>query len=300
MPDILPQLILNALIAGSFYALLAVGLTLIYGVMDIESFAHGSLAVLGAYFFWTFHIGLSWPVIPSLLLALICLTVCGLILEYAVFLRIKDVSPLVSLVATIGVGIAIKNVILMIWSAKTRSVTESVSSHLIWDGKIAITNHQLMIMLLSGLLMAGLFLFLKKTRTGKALRAVADSKELSAIMGINVRKVITVTVLISTILAGVAGIMAAYDQNLQPQMASFLNIKAFAAVILGGLGSIPGAIAGSFIIGFAENILIGIPFGDFYFPSSAKDAIAFGVLILALYIRPFGIFGMSREEAVRK
>src|SRR3989338_11160617 len=114
--EILPQLILNGVIAGSFYALLALGLALIYGVMDIQSFAHGGIAVLGAYFYWTLHNMLGWNALASLAIALPGVVLVGLILEYVLFLRIKDVNPLVSLVSTVGVGIVLKNLTIMIWS----------------------------------------------------------------------------------------------------------------------------------------------------------------------------------------
>lgn len=300
MLDILPQLILNGLIAGGFYALLAVGLALIYGVLDIQNFAHGYLGMFGAFFFYLIHVSLGWPIFPSLLGSLTGVLIMGLIEEYLIFLRIKDLNPLISLVSTVALGILLKNLALMIFGPGVYALAAHPKTFSFWNGTLTITNIQLTILGLTILLFLLLFLFLKKTKIGTAIRAVADNKEISAIIGINVRRIITVVVIIASFLAGAAGIMAGYDQNVSAFMGTFLSVKAFAAVILGGLGSIPGAALGGFIIGIAENMLIGIPFGNFYLPSSAKDAIAFGVLIVVLYIRPFGIFGMSREEAYKK
>lgn len=300
MLDILPQLLINGLIAGGFYALLAVGLALIYGVLDIQNFAHGFLAMFGAFFFYILHISFGWPIPSAFAGSIFGVIILGILEEYLVFLRIKDLNPLISLVATIAVGIFLRNVALMIFGPRVYSLASHPKAFSFFNGTITITNIQLIILGFTIFLFILLFLFLKKTKAGTAIRAVSDNKELSAIIGINVRRIVTIVVVIASFLAGTAGIMAGYDQNVSAFMGTFLSIKAFAAVILGGLGSIPGALLGGFIIGLAENILIGIPIAGFYLPSSAKDAIAFGVLILILYIRPFGIFGMSREEAYKK
>lgn len=290
--EVLPQILVNGLTSGAIYALLALGLSLIYGVLRFVNFAHGETAMFGGYLFLTFNKILGWPLFPSFLAAVAALVVIGLIIEYTTFLPIKgSPSGLIPLITAIGVGLILKNLVLIIWGSRVHSLIISAKTHSFLNGKIIFTDVHIAIIFFTIFLLAFLTIFLKKTRCGKAIRAVSDNKEISAVLGIDVKKIITIVFVIATALAGIAGILIAFDQNLNHNMGTFLSIKAFAAVILGGIGSIPGSVLGGFIIGLAENLLIGIPFGDFYFPSGLKDALAFIVIILILYFRPSGLFG---------
>lgn len=301
--DIFLQVLTNGIIAGSVMALIALGLSLIYGVLKFMNFAHGEMAMLGAFFYYYFYIVLVWPIIPSLTLSVILCGFVGYLFNKAVFEKLKQESMWTLLITSIGVSIFTKSTMLLIATGKGRNYAredfESVTYNF-FDGKILITNYQLVILAATILILIGLTLFLKYTKTGKAIRAVSDNMEVAAILGINVKKIVNIIFIISTCLAGFAGILIGYEQNLSPNMGLVLSIIAFSAVIVGGLGSIKGAVLGAFIIGILQNVLVGINFGNFSIPTSFKSAIAFGVLIIVLLIRPRGLFGQTAEEDTTK
>lgn len=297
---IFAKFLLNGLIAGSLYAVLALGLALLYGILRFVNLAHGEFALLGAYGFYTFYNIMEWPLIPSYIAGIAALFVIILLIERFIFRPVRDAPVFIPLIVSIGLGILLRNILLLGYEPYARSLTTVTKSMTFFGDLIRITDIQIIILIASVGLMLGLWLFLKKTKTGRAIRAVSDNKEVAAILGIPVNRIITITFLVSAFLAGTAGILAAFDQNLHPNLGTFFTIKSFAAVILGGIGSIPGAVIGGYIIGLAENILIAIPFGSWYIPSNYKDAIAFAVLLILLYIRPTGIFGARQEDAARK
>ena len=294
------KFILNGLIAGSLYAVLALGLSLIYGILRFVNLAHGEIALIGAFGFYTFYAILGWPLIPSYIAGMAVLIIIVLIIERLTLRPVRDAPTLTALIVSIGLALLLRNLLLLIFDPYARTLPGQVKSYALGSEIIRITNVQIIILVASVGLMLGLWLFLKHTKTGKAIRAVSDNKEASAILGIPVNRIITITFAISAFLAGTAGILAAFDQNLHPSLGTFFTIKSFAAVILGGIGSIPGAVMGGYFIGLAENLLIAIPFGEFYIPSNYKDAVAFVALLLLLYLKPAGFFGTQREEAARK
>ncbi|MEK7524252.1 MAG: branched-chain amino acid ABC transporter permease [Patescibacteria group bacterium] len=297
---IFAKFVLNGLIAGSLYAVMALGLSLLYGVLRFVNLAHGEFALIGAYGFYTFYVTLGWPLIPSYIAGMLALLIIIFVVEKLIFKPVRQAPPLISLITSIALGMFLWNLLLLIFEGTPRTMGNAVNSFPIFSEILRITDVQIIILVASLLLMIGLWLFLNKTKYGRAIRAVSDNKETAAIMGIPVNRIVSLTFAISAFLAGTAGILAAFDQNLHPGLGSFFTIKSFAAVILGGIGSIPGAVAGGYFIGLAENILIAIPFGDWYIPSSYKDAIAFAALLLLLYFKPTGFFGARQEEAVRK
>lgn len=298
--DILPQLLWNGFVSGSLYALLAIGLALIYGVLRFVNFAYGQTAMAGGYLFLLYKVIFGWPIIPSFILAIFSMMLIGLAIEYLTFLPVKDSPILIPLIISIGVNLIIKNLILIIAGPKVWSFVPKIETHRFFNDKIIFTDVHVWILILTAACFLMLYIFLKKTKIGKAVRAVSDSKEIASILGINAKLIITAVFLISTALAAVAGIMVGFDQNLNSNIGSFLNIKAFAAVILGGIGSLPGAILGGFFIGFAENLLVGVSIAHFYLPSGYKDAIAFFALLLILYLKPTGLLGGRQSDAVRK
>lgn len=297
---ILAKFILNGLITGSLYALLALGLSLIYGVLRFVNLAHGEFALTAAYSFYTFYIILGWPFIPSFIAGVMIFLLIIFIIEKFTFLPVRDSPTLIPLIVSIGLGILLRNLLMLIFQPYARTLDTNTNSISIFSDIVRITDIQIIILIVSVVLMIGTWLLLKHTKTGKSIRAVSDNKEVAATLGIPINKIITITFLLAGSLAGIAGILAAFDQNLHPNMGTLFTIKSFAAVILGGIGSIPGSVLGGYFIGLAENILIAIPFGGAYIPSNYKDAIAFVALILILYIRPTGFFGSRKEEAVRK
>lgn len=297
---IFAKFLLNGLIAGSLYAVLAIGLALIYGILRFVNLAHGEFALIGAYTFYGFYVTLGWPLIPSFIAGMALLFIVILLIERFTLKPVRDAPTFIPLIISIGLSILIKNALLMIYEPYARSFPYEAKSFSFFSDIIRITDIQIIIVVASLILMIGLWAFLKYAKIGRAIRAVSDNKEIAAILGISINRIITATFLIAGFLAGAAGILAGFDQNLQPNLGTFFTIKSFAAVILGGIGSIPGAVLGGYFIGLAENLLIAIPFGNWYIPSSYKDAIAFAALILILYIRPAGFFGARQSETSRK
>ncbi len=298
--DILAKILLNGLIAGSLYAILSLGLSLIYGVLRFVNLAHGEIALMGAYSFYAFYGLLGWPMVPSFLVSMGVLFILVLIIEKCTFLPVRDAPTFVPLIVSIGLGILIKNLLLLFFGAYPRSFDIEIKSFILFSDVVRITNIQIIILAVGALFMVGLWAFLRYHKYGKAIRAISDNKEVAALVGIPVNRIITIVFIISAFLAGTAGILAAFDTNLSPNLGTAFTIKSFAAVILGGIGSIPGAVLGAYFIGIAENLLIAIPFGSYTIPSGYKDAIAFGALLLILYIKPTGFFGIRQSEASRK
>lgn len=297
---IFAKFLLNGLIAGSLYAVLAVGLALIYGILRFVNLAYGEFALMGAYAFYSFYVNLGWPILPSFAGAMAILFIVIFLIEKLTLKPVRGAPEFIPLIISIGLSILIKNALLMIYEPYARSFPHEAKSFSFFSDIIRITDIQIIIVITSLALMIGLWAFLKYAKIGRAIRAVSDNREVAAILGISVNRIITATFLVAGFLAGTAGILAGFDQNLQPNLGTFFTIKSFAAVILGGIGSIPGAVLGGYFIGLAENLLIAIPFGSWYIPSSYKDAIAFVALILILYIRPAGFFGARQSEATRK
>lgn len=298
--DIFAKIFLNGLIAGSLYAILSLGLSLMYGVLRFVNLAHGEIALIGAYSFYAFYGLLSWPILPSFLIGMTVLFIIVLLIEKLTFLPVRDAPPFIPLIVSIGLGILIKNLLVLFFGAYPRSLDTEIKSFTLFSDVIRITNIQIIILVAGVVLMVGLWAFLRFHKYGMAIRAISDNKEIAALLGIPVNRIITIVFLVSAFLAGTAGILAAFDTNLSPNLGTAFTIKSFAAVILGGIGSIPGAVLGAYFIGVAENLLIAIPFGSYTIPSGYKDAIAFIALLLILYVKPTGFFGTRQNETARK
>lgn len=302
MIDILPQLIVNGIIAGAIYSLVALGLSLVYGVLKFINLAHGELAMSGAYAFFLFYVILKWPFLASIFAAILIVVALGALIERTIFRPILSSPPLIPLIISLGVSFLLQSLAMLIFRPDVRSLstTGDIQTHILFNGAIAITNAQIVILLLGPVFIFLLALFLKKTKTGKAIRATADNREVAEIVGINTTRTLDISFAIASAFAAIAGVAIAFDQNLFPTMGLSIGLKAFAAIILGGIGNIPGAIVGSFVIGLAENLGIGIMIGDFVMPSGYKQTFAFGILILVLLLRPQGIFGSRSQESIRK
>jgi branched-chain amino acid transport system permease protein len=298
--DIFAKVLLNGLIAGSVYAILSLGLSLIYGVLRFVNLAHGEIALIGAYSFYGFYGLMGWPLVPSFFAGMSVLFIIVLLIEKFTFLPVRDAPTFIPLIVSIGLGILIKNLLILLFGAYPRTLDTEIKSFAIFSDVIRITNVQIIILIASFMLMMCLWTFLRFHKYGKAIRAISDNKEMAALLGIPVNRIISLVFLIAAFLAGTAGILAAFDTNLHPTLGTVFTIKSFAAVILGGIGSIPGAILGGYFIGIAENLLIAIPFGHYTIPSGYKDAIAFAALLLILYIKPTGFFGARQSETSRK
>jgi len=282
---IVPQLIANSLIAGSIYALLALGFNLIYGTTRFFNLAHGAVAVLGGYAMFYLLKHTNMAVWVSAIIAVIVAGIVGYLLERFIYrpLRNRKASGLVLLIASLGAFTVIQAVIAMIFTSQFQTLS-SAQSGLFHIGGAVITDVQLVIMASVLVIMVLLALVLKFTSFGKAVRAIGDDEEVSEIVGINTKKVIARVVFIGSAIAGLAGILIGYDVGLEPTMGLSLLLKGVIASIIGGIGNVYGGVIGGLILGFVEN------FGIWKISGEWKDAIAFGVLIIFLIWRPQGLF----------
>ena len=287
-----PQLLINGLIAGAIYALVASGFSLIFSTAKFIHFAHGSTVAVGAYLLHLFYGILNLNFWLAVILTIPAAALSGWLINRLIYhpLRKRGASNTILLMASIGLLILIESLILLIFGAdvKTIGFLEIVKG--IEIGGAIITPLQIVIIIVSVLLLIGLFLLMKKTKLGKAMRAVSDNKDVAEIVGISSRRIYAYTFLIGSAIAGIAGILVGMEQNLEPTMGTNLMIKGFTGAIIGGVSSVPGAVVGSFILGIIEN------FGIWFLPSGYKDAIAFIILFVFLIFRPNGLFGKKVKD----
>ena len=272
--------LINGISLGSVYALIALGYTMVYGIAKMLNFAHGDVIMVGAFITYTMcsTMGLS-PVI-GVLAAVVACTLLGMAIEKVAYKPLrKATSPLAVLITAIGVSYLLQNVALLIFGANAKAFTSvvSVPALKLADGQINITGETIVTIVSCLIIMAGLMLFINKTKAGQAMLAVSEDKGAAQLMGINVDGTIALTFAIGSGLAAVAGVP---------------GIKAFVAAVFGGIGSIPGALVGGILLGIIEI------FGKAYISSQMADAIVFAVLIVVLLVRPAGLFGKNIQEKV--
>ncbi len=299
MGDFIQQLI-NGLAVGSIYALVALGYTMVYGILKLINFAHGDLFTIGAYLGLTLLVsaGLSGalPVELALLVVFIMVAVfvaiIGFALERVAYRPLRTANRLSAVVSALGASIFFQNAIMLIYGARFFVYPEEVRpSFMISIGSWEIPGIRLLVILASILLMAGLYLFVHRTRTGSAMRAVSIDQGAARLMGINVNRIISIVFMIGPGLGGVAGMMVGlYYGQIDFVMGWNYGLKAFTAAILGGIGNIPGAMLGGLLLGVIEAMSAA------YIAAAWKDVIAFCVLICILIIRPTGILGERVAE----
>jgi branched-chain amino acid transport system permease protein len=285
---IFAQLLINGLIAGGTYALAAIGYSMVYGALKFINFAHGSVAMVGAYFAYGLAIGLGLPLVAAIPVAMVLTAFVGVLIERAAYRPLRGAPKLAPLTTAIAVSFVLDALVMIVAGSdiKTFSLPAQRGFEI---GPIFITPVQLIIIATSLVLMAFVYVLLNKTKLGKAIRAVADDGSLAEASGINANFVISAVFAIGSALAAVAGTLIGLDTNLQPTMGFNITVKAFAAVVLGGLGSVPGAIVGGFLIGIAENL------GVWFIPPVWKDTISYAILIVMLFFKPSGLFGKKDE-----
>jgi len=286
---LIQQLIATGVIAGSIYALVALGFTVIYRTVKFFHFAHGVVYAAGAYFAYTFVISLGINPILSFFLAAILTGLVGIIIDRSVYkpLRKRKAPNLVFLIASFGVFIFIQNLLQLIYGAQILTIrTGPVKEGHHFLGAV-ITDTQILILAASATLCLSLWLFVKKTKLGKAMRAVADDRIAASVVGINPERIILAAFAIGSALAGAAGILISLETNIEPTMGMNAILKGIIASIIGGIGSIPGAMFGGLFLGIAENL------GIWKISAGWKDCIAFVILIAFLLFRPGGIMGIK-------
>lgn len=277
------QELLNGLVVGSLYALVALGLALIYGTMQVPNFSHGHLYMLGAYvaFFGVTvaHIG-YWP---AMLLAIVVLALVGIVLERLVFRPLRDAPEVNTIIAAVGVLFFLQT-LAQVWFGGDFRVLPTPYDHAIHPFGLTVTYQQLIVIVAAAVLMVLLFFFLKRTLTGATIEAVAQNRAGAALVGIDTDRVSMMVFAISAAMAAAAATLIASISLISPSMGFTVILKAFAIVVLGGMGSVPGAIVGAYILALAES------FGGAYISTSYQDVIAFGILVLILAVRPTGLF----------
>lgn len=299
--DILLQQILNGLILGSLYALVALGYTMVYGILELINFAHGEIVMLGAMVSVTILAALAAlgvPVPLALLAALlgavsVCMTT-GVLVERIAYRPLRNSPRLAPLITAIGVSIVLQNLAMIIWGRQYLSFPPVLDIEIYEIAGATITNVQIIIVAVAGLVMGGLLLLVQRTRLGRAMRATAQNREVAGLMGVDVNLVIAATFAVGSALAAVAGLLiASYYGIAHYNMGFILGLKAFSAAVLGGIGNIPGALLGGLLLGIIESLGAGY-IGDLtggFLGSHYQDIFAFFILILVLVFRPSGLLG---------
>lgn len=291
--QIFMQQLINGLSLGSIYALLALGYTMIYGIIKIIHFAHGDVYMLGAFFgYYTINVW-HFNFIMALFGSMIFCALVGMLIEFVAYRPLRHSSRIAVLITAIGVSYFLENGMSVLFSGDTRDFPQVIKQvNYEWFG-IRITNIQLLIFATTIILIIILQLIVKKTKMGRAMRAAAADPVAAELMGININGTISFVFAIGSAMAGAAGVLIGlYYNSIDPTMGLTPGIKAFVAAVVGGVGSIPGAAVGAVIIGCLESLMQAIGFSAF------KDAAVYVVLIIVLLFLPAGLFGNKQPEKV--
>lgn len=287
--------LINGVSLGSIYAVIALGYTMVYGIAKMLNFAHGDVIMVGAYivFALTSYAGVN-PYL-ALVISMAACTLLGMAIERFAYKPLRGASPLAVLITAIGVSYFLQNMALLIFGSQAKSFTSIVNlpALTLAGGKITISAETIVTIIVSLIIMVSLTLFVNKTKPGRAMLAVSEDKGAAQLMGANVNATISLTFAIGSGLAAVAGVLlcSAYP-TLSSQTGAMPGIKAFVAAVLGGIGSIPGAVIGGVLIGVIEIL------SRSYISSQMADAIVFAVLIIVLLVKPTGILGKKYIEKV--
>ena len=299
--DVLLQQILNGLILGSLYALVALGYTMVYGILELINFAHGEIVMLGALVSVTVLAALAAAGVPvalalplALAAAMVVCVVVGVLVERVAYRPLRNAPRLAPLITAIGVSIVLQNLAMIVWGRQYLSFPPVLDIQIYELHGATVTNVQVLIVAVAGVTMGGLLLLVQRTRLGRAMRATAQNREVAGLMGVDVNRVIAATFAVGSALAAVAGLLiAAYYGIAHYNMGFMLGLKAFSAAVLGGIGNIPGALLGGLLLGVIESLGAGY-IGDLtggFLGSHYQDIFAFFILILVLIFRPSGLLG---------
>ena len=292
LTTILKQLI-NGLQSGSIYALVALGYSMVYGIIMLLHFAHGDIIIVGAYIVWLMMARFALNPIIALLAAIVGCTALGVVIEKAAYKPLRS-SPRISLLITaIGISYFLENAAQLIFGANARVIPPFINAEPITVGAVSIPAEAAVTLAAAGIAMVLLNVLVKKTKMGKAMRAVSEDAGAAQLMGININNTISFTFAVGSALAGIGSVLycCAYPKA-TPTMGSMLGLKAFVAAVLGGIGSIPGAMAGGFAIGIAEALVSSAGLSEW------KDGVVFAILIIVLLVKPTGLMGRPMTEKV--
>jgi len=287
------QQIVNSLSLGSVYVLVALGYTMVYGIIHLINFAHGDIYMVGAYLGYLCIVRFHMGFVPALLCTMVGTMVLGVIIERVAYKPLRNASRIAALITAIAVSILLEYVVMYFMGPDIKTYSAVLPSTIYHIGDVVVTFQQILIFLISIALMICLNLFVTRTKTGCAMRAVSADADAARLMGIDVDRTISITFALGSALAGAAGIMVGiYYNTINPLMGSTPGMKAFIAAVFGGVGSIPGAMIGGFVIAFIETMVGG------YISSLLKDAVVYALLIVILIFKPSGLLGVNRREKV--
>jgi branched-chain amino acid transport system permease protein len=298
MTTFLQQLV-NGLSLGSIYALIALGYTMVYGVLRLINFAHGDVYMIGAYvgYYLSRKLRGDEPSIASALLvmlgSMLACAIIGVVIERFAYRPVRREARLTLLITAIGVSLFIENLAQLVFGPDPKFFPSLAPRTDFLVAGVRLTSEQITVIVVSFLLMVLLRFFIMKTRTGKAMRAVSFNLDAAKLMGISTDRIIAITFALGSALAAAAGVLIGMQiPKIDPLMGIMYGLKAFVAAVLGGIGNVPGAVLGGLLIGTSEVMVVG------YLSSTYRDAIAFGILILVLILRPQGLLGRVHKEKV--
>jgi branched-chain amino acid transport system permease protein len=289
--ELFAQLLINGIVIGATYALVAIGLTLIFGMMRVVNFAHGEFYMLGAYVAISAATEYGLGYFAALPVAVVLIALVGFGFEQ-IFLRpLRNADILATALVTIGLSIFLQNTALLLWGPRPGQVDDPFAGAVIAVAGVGVTTIRLFALTVAVIAMSSLGLVIKYTKLGRMMRATFQDLDAAALQGIEVDHVFSLSFIIGVALASLAGALLSAVFVVSPDMGNMANLKSFAVVILGGLGNVPGAVAGGFLLGLAES------FGAGYVSAGYKDSISFLLLIMVLLIRPYGLFGREGSDA---
>lgn len=286
------SILIDGLSLGAIFALIALGYTMVYGIAKMLNFAHGDIIMVGAYAIFT-TLSLNGHIALAIVISVVICTVMGIVMEKLAYKPLRGASPLAVLITAIGVSYLLQSVAQIICGSKAQSVSIG-NFGTIEIGSVKISISSIITLVVGAVIMTVLTLFVSKTNTGRAMQAVSEDRGAAQLMGINVNKIITVTFAIGSALAACASIFYLMQiPSAEPTLGAMPGIKAFTASVIGGIGSIPGAMIGGILLGVVEKVCQSIPA-----ISSYTTAVEFALLIIILLVRPIGLLGKKRREKV--
>ncbi|MBT2732933.1 MULTISPECIES: branched-chain amino acid ABC transporter permease [Carnobacterium] len=287
------QQLINGLSLGSIYALIALGYTMVYGIIKLINFAHGDIYMVGAFVGYTAINSLKLSFLPAMILSMVFCAVLGVAIERIAYKPLRNATRVAALITAIGMSYLLQNGMIYLVGSETRAFPQVIENNIYEFAGLQVSQTQILIFGTTIILMLALQLIVQKTKMGKAMRAVSTDADAARLMGINVDNVISFTFALGSSLAGAAGVLVGlYYNSIEPMMGYAPGLKAFIAAVLGGIGIIPGAMFGGFTIGIIETLVSG------YGGSMIKDAVVYLILIIILIFKPSGLLGKNVKEKV--
>lgn len=287
------QQMVNGISLGSIYALIALGYTMVYGIIKLINFAHGDIYMVGAFIGYGMIQNVGLGLVPAIVISMLLCAILGVVIEKIAYRPLRGATRIAALITAIGVSYLLQNLMIYFMGPERRAFPTALETRIFRLGTVQINSQQLVIIATTIVLMLALQIIVKYTTMGKAMRAVSTDQDAAQLMGINVDNVISFTFVMGSALAGAAGVLVGiYYNSIDPLMGVTPGLKAFVAAVFGGIGIIPGAMLGGYLIGIIETLVSA------YGGSMFKDAVVYLILIIILIVKPSGILGKNVKEKV--